>query len=361
MMSSECSFRDESKWEVVVSSTIGIDRAEHVLNNKLNQDGKLHFDVYEHVSSQFICSADDGEHSQSHSLNHSSDFQLSIGMALNRNVVHVKYTTMQTTIGAFFMVKDKIGQVCTCAFTNWECTSKKSDCSVINGRNSIPVGEVLMSLEGNIPISNSNSNQAIGACAGGSDESSILTNIYHDAMLVDVSAGNLYPSNDIMVRKCKSNLLPKIFDKPIICDSNFENERIAKINSEITGQPDGCIRSTKLSFRDKDNNDQYCNVIGITPKPGESGEISERGECGTLIGSVPGRGDHYIYVYGSIFGSVDFEKKDKRGNKIMDSYTAVFPMCNLIPQLLKKYPIYDSIQLLPYPETNTRKGENSIN
>ena len=348
MVSSECSFRDENKWEVVVSPTIGIERAEHLLNKLLNQDGLLTFDVYEHVSSQFFSSANDGEYSQSHSPNHTSDLQLSIGMALNRNV---RYNITKTTIGAFFIVKAKIGKVYTCAFTNWEYTSKKSDCCVINGTKKHQLGEVLMTLEGNIQISSSKFNKPNEACAGGSDESNTLTDIYHDAMLVDVNAGNLSPSNDIIVRKCKSNLLPKIFDGPIICDSNFENERIVKINAEITGQPDGCIRSTKLSFRCEDTNEQYSNVISISPRIGEPGVISEFGDCGTLIGSVPGRGDHHIYVYGSIFGARrNIKKKDKQGNVITDCYTVAYPMCNLIPQLLKKYPCYESIQLLPCQE-----------
>ena len=349
-MSSECSFRDESKWEVIVSPAIGIDRAEYLLNRNLNGEMKLQFDVYEHVSSEFVRSADEGNGAQSNKSHCSKLFKnvpLTIGVSLERGITNAKNFTMKTTIGAYFIVKDKHNEVYTCAFTNCENTRIKSDCCVIKARNSIPVGQVSMTLEGNIPTASSNTKQTNGACASGSDESSSLTNIYHDAMLVDISAGNLFPSNYIKVRKCKANLLPKIYDGPIICDSNFENERVVKINSQITGQPDGCIRSTKLSFRSEATKEQYSNVISISPRVGEPGVISEFGDCGTLIGSVPGRGDHHIYVYGSIFGArLNIRKKDKHGNIITDCYTVAYPMGNLIPQLLKKYPCYQSIELL---------------
>ena len=140
-MSSGCSFRDRKCWQIVVDDDVILEEAEVLLNDKLNPDGSLTFDVYVHVSSSFDTHGDDVTGARA-----DGESPLHVGGNVYRNVNDVEN---RTTVGTFLDVSTKDGRVMTCLFTNCEGANKTTDCYVKVGSDEVKVGRPVMTLMGN--------------------------------------------------------------------------------------------------------------------------------------------------------------------------------------------------------------------
>ena len=322
-----------------MSSDVNLEQAEQLLNEKLNPDNKLTFDVYVHVSSSFDSYGDTGVMgASSESLLRMPDGRiiLTIGCKIYRETGSTHDTgngdECMTTIGAFLVIEDVHRRRHVCALTNCESTADDTDCYVKDGsRTRHVVGKPLMRLEGEFPVHRPH---------GTSDD------VYFDGMLVTVNLEKFHPTNDVTITRTSTpqKITLRISDDPLATD--FVDERVVYVKRHISGQPDGCIRSVNRSFRCSRTRTWYANTISLTPRVGQLGEISKEGDCGTLIGSIPGSGDAHTNAYGVIMGAYTIRMRHKSGERVKGVFTAAYPLTDYLNTLKVNYDWCTSVELL---------------
>ena len=216
-------------------------------------------------------------------------------------------TNLQVTIGSFVTVTDKEGNVCTCAQTSCEGASLGTPCYTYRGGMQLEFGKTKYTFENRDHDGTS-----------------------YDVMLVEINSNLFTPVPEVMVQMSNGCNMPHRIRKYHGKIHKLQRKhQIKKLSSNLLdSRPDGQVWYPLSGNR----RGHYFGLTGVTNHTIPPGKITIKGDCGTLMTSMPEKGS--LYAFGSVYGADIRRDRDLNAEV---GFTVIFPIREAFDRLKEEY------------------------